>query len=202
MEKLKTHFLKAYNIIPAPIYGFLSALSGVSGDIIAILLFQGFSLNHMISALGTGPGGIFFNGGTFLSGIFALLFYLYLIKEIGKETDDPRKHKVGSFFAIISCIFFSLVGIFPTSTNIILFVLHGTVALICWLSAIVYLGIFSIIIYKNKNFSRFFTYLALMTAGIIIVFLLTWIPIIEWIMAFAVTVWITLISAYVLWRKI
>jgi hypothetical membrane protein len=202
MEKLKTHIFNIYHVIPAPVYGLLSALVGISGDIISILLFEGYSLNHMISALGTGPGGIFFNSGTFLSGIFALLFYLYLIKEIGKETDDPKKHRVGSFFAIISCIFFSLVGIFPTSTNIILFVLHGTVALICWLSAIVYLSIFSIVIYKSKNFSRFFTYLALITAGIIIVFLLTWIPIIEWIMASAVSIWIILISAYLLYRKV
>ena len=125
-----------------------------------------------------------------------------MIKAIGKDTKDPRKHKVGSFFAINSCIFFSLVGVFPTSTNIVLFVFHGTFALISLLSAIVYLSIFSILIYKSKNFSNFFTYLALITAGTIIVFLLTWNPIIEWIMAFAVTVWITLISAYVLWRKI
>jgi hypothetical membrane protein len=202
MEKLKSFIFNTYHVIPAPIYGLLSALIGISGDIISILLFEGFSLNHMISALGTGPGGIFFNSGTFLSGIFALLFYLYLIKAIGKETNDPKKHRVGSFFAITSCIFFSLVGVFPTSPNLILFVLHGTVALICWLSAIVYLSIFSILIYKSKNFSRFFTYLALITAGTIIVFLLTWIPIIEWIMASAVSIWIILISAYLLYRKV
>ncbi len=202
MGQLKTFILKTYHLIPAPIYGLLSAIIGITGDIISILLFQGYSLNHMISALGTGPGGIYFNIGTFLSGMFALLFYLYLIKAIGKETNDQKKHKVGSFFAINSCIFFSLVGVFPTSTNIVIFVLHGTFALISWLSAIVYLSIFSILIYKSKNFSRFFTYLALITAGTIIVFLLTWIPIIEWIMALAVSIWITLISAYLLYRKV
>jgi hypothetical membrane protein len=201
MEKLKTYISKIYHIVPAPVYGLLSAFVGISGDIISILLFEGYSLNHMISALGTGPGGIFFNLGTFLSGIFALLFYLYLIKAIGKDNDDPKKHRVGSVFAIISCIFFALVGVFPTSTNTIIFVLHGTFALICWLSAIVYLSIFSILIYKNKNFSSFFTYLALITAVTIIVFLLTWIPIIEWIMASAVSIWITLISAYLLFRR-
>ena len=202
MENLKTHILNIYNLIPAPIYGLLSAVVGLGGDIIAIALFPGFNLNHMISALGTGPGAMYFNIGTIISGLFALLFYLYMIKVIGKETTDPKLQKVGRFFAINSCISFSLVGFFPTSTTMILFVLHGTFALISWLSAIIYLSIFSNLIFKNKNFPNFFGYVALITAGTIIVFLLTWIPIIEWIMALEITLWITLPSTYMLYRKI
>jgi hypothetical membrane protein len=202
MEKLKTNILKILNFIPSPYYGLLSAFVGIGGDIIAIALFPSYNFNRMISALGTGPGAIYFNIGTILSGIFALLFYLYLIEVIGKETNDPKKQKVGRFFAINSCIFFSLVGVFPTSTDTILFVLHGTFALISWLSAIIYLSIFSSLIFKNKVIPKFFGYLALITAGTIILFLLTWIPIIEWIMALAITVWITLPSVYMLYRKI
>lgn len=202
MEKLKTVILNTYSLIPAPIYGLLSAIVGLSGDIISILLFQGYSLNHMISALGTGPGGVFFNMGTFLSGLFALLFYLYLIKVVRKETNDPKLYKVWSFFSINSCIFFSLVGVFPTSTNLVIFVLHGTFALFSWLSAILYLTIFSYLISKSNNFPRFFVYLALLTAVTIVAFLLTWIPLIEWIMALAVALWITLISVYTLYHKI
>lgn len=202
MEKLKTCILKILNFIPSPYYGLLSAFVGIGGDIIAIALFPSYNFNRMISALGTGPGAIYFNIGTILSGIFALLFYLYLIEVIGKETNDPKKQKVGRFFAINSCIFFSLVGVFPTSTDTILFVLHGTFALISWLSAIIYLSIFSSLIFKNKVIPKFFGYLALITAGTIILFLLTWIPIIEWIMALAITVWITLPSVYMLYRKL
>lgn len=84
----------------------------------------------------------------------------------------------------------------------IIFILHGTFALISWLSAILYLTIFSFLIFKSNNFPRFFVCLALITAGIIIVFLLTWIPIIEWIMALPVAIWITLISADLLYRKV
>ncbi|MBY8987615.1 MAG: hypothetical protein KGD61_04095 [Candidatus Lokiarchaeota archaeon] len=202
MEKLKTHILNTYNLIPAPIYGLLSAVTGFGGDFIAIALFPSFGFNHMISALGAGPGAIYFNIGTILSGIFALLFYLYMIKVIGKENIDPKLQKVGRFFAINSCIFFSLVGVFPTSTTMIIFVLHGTFALISWLSAIIYLSIFSYLIFKNRAIPKFFGYLALITVGTIIVFLLTWIPIIEWIMALGITVWITLPSVYMIYRKI
>ena len=201
MEKLKTHFLNIYNLIPTPIYGLLSALVGLGGDIIAIALFPGYNLNHMISALGVSPGAIYFNIGTILSGLFALLFYLYMIKVIGKETNNPKLQKVGRFFAINSCLFFSLVGFFPTSTNLILFVLHGTFALISWLSAIIYLSFFSYLIFENEVIPKFFGYLALITVGTIIVFLLTWIPIIEWIMALGITVWITLPSVYMLYHK-
>ena len=202
MEDLKTDILKIYNSIPAPVYGLLSAVAGLLGDVISIALFPGYSLNHMISALGAGSGALYFNVGTILSGVFAFLFYLYMIKVIGKEKTDPKLEKVGRFFAMNSCIFFSLVGVFPTSTNMIIFVLHGTFALISWLSAIIYLSIFSKLIFKNKVLPKFFAYLALITAGTIIAFLLTWIPIIEWIMALAITVWITLPSVYMLYRKI
>ncbi|MHA1458653.1 MAG: hypothetical protein ACTSQR_03215 [Promethearchaeota archaeon] len=201
MEKLKTNILKIVNFIPRPYYGLLSAFAGLGGDVIAIALFPGYNFNHMISALGTGPGAIYFNIGTIFSGIFALLFYLYLIEVIGEETNDPKLQRVGRFFAINSCIFFSLVGIFPTSTNMVLFVLHGTVALISWFSAIIYLSIFSKLIFKNKILPKFFGYLGLITAGTIVVFLLTWIPIIEWIMALVITVWIILPSVYMLYRK-
>ncbi|NVM17446.1 MAG: hypothetical protein HWN80_07000 [Candidatus Lokiarchaeota archaeon] len=202
MKQLKTHILKTYHLIPAPIYGLLSAIVGLGGDIISIILFQGYSIKHMISALGTGPGGIYFNFGTILSGIFAYLFYLHLYKVIGKETTAPKLHRIGRRFALNSCVFFSLVGVFPTSTNNIIFVLHGTFALISWLSAIIYLIIFSLLILKTNIIPKFFVYLALTTGGTIIVFLLTWIPLIEWIMALAVSIWITLISVYLLIRKI
>ena len=58
MEKLKTYVLNTYNSIPAPIYGLLSAIVGLSGDVISIALFEGYNFNRMISVLGTGPGGI------------------------------------------------------------------------------------------------------------------------------------------------
>jgi hypothetical protein len=202
MEKIKTYILHIYNLIPAPIYGLLSAIVGLSGDVISVLLFQGYNLNHMMSALGTGAGGIFFNLGTFLSGIFALLFYLYLIKVMGKETNDIKLYKAWSIFTITSCILFSLIGVFPTSKNTIIFLLHGTFTLISLLSAILYLTLFSYLISRSNNFPRFFVYLALITTVTIVVFLFTWIPITEWTMALAVAVWITLISAYMLYCKI
>jgi hypothetical protein len=200
MEKLKLYFLTFNNFVPAPVYGLLSAIVGLSGDIISILLFEGYSINRMISVLGMGPGGIFFNIGTILSGIFALFFYLHLSKVIG--VNDPLLYKYGRFFAVVSCVFFSLVGVFPSSKNMIIFVIHGTVALISWMSAIIYLGIFSYLIFKSNDISKLFGYLALITAGSVIVFLLTWKPLIEWIMAIAISIWITSISLYLLFRKI
>ncbi|MHA1235578.1 MAG: hypothetical protein ACTSQL_10890, partial [Promethearchaeota archaeon] len=85
MEKLKTNILKIVNFIPRPYYGLLSALVGIGGDIIAISLFPNFNLSNMISDLGTGPGAIFFNIGTFLSGVFALLTYLYIVEILENE---------------------------------------------------------------------------------------------------------------------
>ena len=62
-----TLFFKNYGSI----FGILSVSVGVIGDLIALYLFPGYSIfSNMISELGVGPGGIFFNIGVFFSGNF------------------------------------------------------------------------------------------------------------------------------------
>ncbi|MFW9936776.1 MAG: hypothetical protein ACFFD5_03960, partial [Candidatus Thorarchaeota archaeon] len=65
---------KVFDIIPGAIFGILSVIVGLLGDFLALLFFPEYNLTLMISKLGIGPGGIFFNVGTILSGFFAFLF--------------------------------------------------------------------------------------------------------------------------------
>jgi hypothetical membrane protein len=203
MGKLKTYILKILNFIPRPFYGLLSAIVGIGGDIIAILLFPDFDLNYMISDLGTGPGAIYFNIGTFLSGFFALLTYLHIVEILEKENiNHPKVLRIGKVFAINSCVFFALIGVFPAvRSNILLFTIHGGVTLISLVSGIIYLSSFSYLFFKSERFSGLVGYLPLMTVSCILPFLFSWHPIMEWIMTFGITFWVVAISIYLLYHK-
>ncbi len=204
MEKLKTNILKILNFIPRPYYGLLSALAGIGGDIMAISLFPGFDLNYMISDLGTGPGAIFFNIGTFLSGVFALLTYLHIVEILENENiNRPKVLKIGKVFAINSCVFFALIGVIPSvRSNIILFAVHGAIALISLISGIIYLSCFSYLFFKSEEFSGLVGYLPLIAVICIAPFLFSWHPVTEWIMTVGITFWVVAISIYMLHHKI
>ena len=203
MEKLKINILQILNFIPRPFYGLLSAIVGIAGDIIAILLFPDFDLSYMISDLGTSPGAIYFNIGTFLSGVFALLTYLHIVEILENENiNHPKVLRIGKMFAINSCVFFALIGVFPSvRSNILLFAVHGAVALISLVSGIIYLSAFSYLFFKSEKFSGLVGYLPLITISCIVPFLFSWHPITEWIMTFGITIWIILISIYLLYYK-
>jgi len=204
MEKLKINILQILNFMPLPFYGLLSAFVGIAGDIIAILLFPNFDLGYMISDLGTGPGAIYFNIGTFLSGVFAILTYLHIVEILEKENiNHPKVLRIGKVFAINSCVFFALIGVFPSvRSNLLLFVVHGMVALISLLSGVIYLSAFSYLFFKSEKFSGLVGYLPLIAVSCIVPFLFSWHPITEWIMTFGITFWVVAISIYMLYHKL
>jgi len=204
MEKLKINILKALNFIQRPYYGLLSAIVGIAGDIIAISLSPDFDLSYMISDLGTGPGAIYFNIGTFLSGVFAILTYLHIVEILEKENlNHPKVLRIGKVFAINSCVFFALIGVIPSvRSNILLFAAHGAVALISLISGVIYLSVFSYLFFKSEKFSGLVGYLPLIAVSCIVPFLFSWHPITEWIMTVGITFWVVAISLYMLYRKI
>jgi hypothetical membrane protein len=189
-------------VVPWPYWGLFSVIIGLLGDLISFIMYPNYNLTLMVSDLGTGPGGVFFNLGTILSGIFALLFYIYLGPHLKVENVNVRIHKIAMTLAILSCIFFIFIGIFPSMrSNSVLFILHGTTAVICWICGIGYLSLFGILIYKSDKFLRFHSYASYAVALIEIVFLFTWIPLIEWIMVFAISFWILFLTIYIFQNK-
>ncbi|MFW9952893.1 MAG: hypothetical protein ACFFKA_22455 [Candidatus Thorarchaeota archaeon] len=188
---------------PKSLFGFLSVIIGLIGDLLAFLFFPEYNLTYMISALGVGPGGIFFNLGLTLSGIFALCFYLNLIKIVGRNTEKIILLKIAKIFSINSCIFYCLIGIFPAMQEYyIIGFLHGLSAIICWISAIIYLGAFGILFLKNCNFLKIHSLVAFITASSFVILLFTWNPITEWIMTFNIIIWIILIASYIMVKKL
>lgn len=194
---------KLLNIMPGGLYGVLSIIIGLIGDFLAIIYFPGYNiLDNMASDLGIGNGGIFFNLGMIFSGLVAIPFYVYLSKILKTETVNEAVRRYFLYFAIISCITFALIGVFPSIESLfIIFFLHGLCALISWISAILYLVLFSFLILRDQRFSKFKAYLGLVPASTITIFLFTWQPLIEWSISFTIILWIIVIASYTLYKK-
>jgi len=193
---------KIYKVIPGPYWGILSMIVGILGDIIAVSMTPDYNLDRMVSYLGTGPGALFFNLGTILSGLFALLFYIYLSPILKSKNVNEDIHKTALVFAILSCIFFILIGVFPSVlTNSALIIIHGFVAMMSLMCGSVYKSLFGYMMLKGDKFLKLHTYSAIIVVVIEIAFLLTWTPLIEWMMVIAITYWIFMLSIHIFIRK-
>ncbi|TFG30397.1 MAG: hypothetical protein EU532_01225 [Promethearchaeota archaeon] len=203
MEREANLIDKLLDLISGGVFGLISVIVILVGDIIAFSYFPGYSIfNNMVSELGVGPGGIFFNIGLIISGIIIIPYYIDLGKSfIGKEIkENLRKFAISS--AIISCITYTLLGFFPSvETNPIIYITHGTLATISIASGFGYLTSYSILMLKADNFNKIQACHGFIVAGVYAIFLFIWIPIIEWIMTFCIISWITSNSISLLYKR-
>jgi len=203
LEKLNKSSSAVFKFIPGSIFGFASVIIGLGGDALTLSLTPYYNLDLMISKLGIGPGGIFFNIGTILSGLFAGPFYIYLEIVLKREEINSKVLEGALGSALISCLFFILVGIFPsTDSNIFILYLHGVFSLFSFLSALLYFLLFSFLLFKSSQFMKFHAYIGSVQVGLIILFLFTWHPISEWLMTFGLIIWIMTISTHLIYNQI
>jgi hypothetical protein len=200
--KINEILTRVFNFMPGPFFGIVSTIIGLLGDILAIIFFPSYTLSQMISILGTGAWGVFFNFGTIFSGIFALPFYFYLERVFAKENLYGKVRKAAIISAVISCMFFILIGIFPSYENNVFFLYaHGFSTLFCFLSGVGYILLFSFLFYKSLQFPNTLVYIGLFQTGLMVLFLLTWNPVTEWMMTFGIIIWILSLSFYMIYKK-
>lgn len=204
MDKPTKFIDKLLEVIPGGIFGLISVVLVIIGELIAFLLFPGYNIfKNMVSELGAGPGGIFFNVALIISGIIMIPYYIHLAKSFSGEeiNENLRKHAI--LAAIISCITFSFLGVFPSLEDItLIYFTHGILAGISIASGLIYLICYSILMLKAQNYSKSQAYHGFFVAGIYATFLMTWIPIVEWVMNLAIMSWITANSIYMLHHKL
>ena len=165
---------RLYSFIPGHLFGIASTLIGLMGDVLGIIFYSGYNLGLMISVLGTGSGGFFFNLGTILSGFLAIFLYLYLEKILSRDGVSRRLRKGALISAIFSCIFFIAIGIFPSyEDNLFFLYAHGISTLICFVSGATYLVLFSYIFKKSSIFPNILAYIGYLQTILIIIFLLS-----------------------------
>jgi len=190
-------------VISGGVFGLVSVIIIILGEVIAILLFSGYSIfENMISELGAGPGAIFYNLSVIISGIIIIPYYLHLAECASGENIKQNLRKYAFSAALISCITYSLLGIFPSiESDAIIYLTHGILAAISISSGLGYLLLYSILMLRAQNFSKYQAYHGFIVAVIYAAFLLTWIPIVEWVMNLAILSWITTNSLYMLYLK-
>jgi hypothetical membrane protein len=192
---------KLFKIIPGGIFGLLSVIIIIIGDFLAYLSFPGYNVyKNMVSDLGIGPGGTFFNISIIISGIIIIPYYINLAKLFKGKDILPNLRKYAIFTSIISCITYSLLGFFPaTKDDKMIFIAHGVLATISIATGLGYLLLFSILMIKAENFSNIQAYHGFMVALLYFLFLITWNSLLEWIMNFAIISWIIINSLYILY---
>ena len=199
MERLKLHTDKL-TPVHGGLFGILSISIGILCDLLSYLYFPGYNMvDNLVSELGVGPGGIFFNIGIVITGILFIPFYICLGKSFSTEKINPNIKKVAVVSALISSITFSLIGFFPLSEeNILINATHGTLAVIHWIHALISIVIFGILMIQDDNYTKFQAYYSFAVGLIIITFFLTQIPLTEWIWTISIVVWILANSLYML----
>ena len=89
MERLNLYTNKFLDYFPGFIFGIIAIIIGLTGDFLAISLYPGYSITKdMVSTLGVGPGAIYFNLGTFYSGLIAIPFYIDLGRLLRNENEN------------------------------------------------------------------------------------------------------------------
>ena len=199
MERLKL-LTDKLTPVHGGIFGILSISIGILCDLLSYLYFPGYNMvDNLVSELGVGPGGIFFNIGIVITGILFIPFYICLGKSFSTEKINPNIKKVAVVSALISSITFSLIGFFPlTEMNILINATHGTLAVIHWIHALISIVIFGILMIQDDNYTKFQAYYSFAVGLIIITFFLTQIPLTEWIWTISIVVWILANSVYML----
>ena len=204
MERRRKFIDKLLVIAPGGVYGILSVIVRIFCDFLAYLFFPGYNIfDNMVSDLGIGPGGIFFSLGLVISGILSIPFYVTLARSLRSDDANEKMRKAALKFFYISDITYILLGVFPSiEENFIIYFAHGTLALISWLTGVVYLILFSYLMLKDSKYSTLPAYSGFFLIGFVFIFIFTWIPFFEWVMTLAWMFWLIYISIYILYHKL
>jgi len=189
---------------PGGFFGIVSVLIRLMGDFIAILNTPNYDMvDDLISDLGVGPGAIFFSLGLIFSGILSIPFYISLRNIFRSEEINGNLRNIAVVFSGISIITYILLGFFPSDpNNVLIFIMHGVISLISWVTGAGYLTLYSYMTIKYKKSSRFLGYFGYCVVGTVILFIFTWVPVTEWIMTFSIMSWIVVLSLIMIYDKI
>ncbi|MFX0000446.1 MAG: DUF998 domain-containing protein [Candidatus Hermodarchaeota archaeon] len=186
------------------LFGFFGALFVLVGLLITAFFTPGFNpLDYTISSLGEGNARSLFSISFVVAGSLLIPFYIYLKKEL--EAIEEHIGKLATGVAIFSNMCIGLVGIIPNETfdPVAFFTFHGIVAGVSFIGTSIYIVLYSILMYKGPQslmykgptFKRYLAYLGFTIGFVLILFVSTLNPLLEWILAFLTVSWI-LIAAF------
>ncbi|MFW9828370.1 MAG: DUF998 domain-containing protein [Candidatus Thorarchaeota archaeon] len=170
---------------------------------ITAFLSPGYTpLERMISDLGYYRAKSLFSIGFVVAGSLLIPFYISLEKELINIKEVVRRFATG--IAIVTNVCIALVGIIPDETYIDAFkIFHGIIAVVSFVGSSVYIVLYSILMYqgpeskmyKGPRFKKYLAYYGFLIGILMLVFILTQIPLLEWILAMCMLTWI-IIAAF------
>lgn len=222
MSKGNEFFDKLFSIIPGYIFGIISFIVGLLGNIVALLVTPEYIMwQSSISQLGLLTGGIFLRIGLIVSNFFAIPFIVYLGRAVkdGNVNKNLIKLSIGSgIFSTISVI---LTEIF-TGTDPLNVYLHGIFAFLSWVGGASTCLLFGFLMLKNINFTKATAVISLIIGGIFLTYLIPFfitiicsyvcfsfgamvyliMPVWEWALIFTILLWYLFNSVYILHKKL
>lgn len=180
------------------LFGFFGVLFVAIILPIAAFLTPGYTpLRHTVSSLGEGPAKSLFSIGFVVSGSLLIPFYIYLERELVNIADNIRRLATG--ISIFTSVCIALVGIIPDETYIDAFLIfHGLIAFIAFAGSSIYIVLYSILMYhgpkstmyKGPTFKKFLAYYGFIIGGVFILLMITFNPLVEWILTILVLIWV------------
>ncbi len=191
---------KFFKPVPMGLTGFMAFIITVIGFMLAASYIPKFSIfNTMLSDLGNGEGGIFFNGALIISGLLALPFYFYLINLLNTHNLNRKLQALLIINCLLTITAYILLGFFPSiGINLFFEFIHGALTLICWLSGMIFYSSFSYLVLKYKELTRFHALIGFSASASLLIGVITWSPISEWIMTFFISLFILTNSLYLI----
>ncbi len=203
MNKVEKFIEKLLDLVPGGFYALLSMCIGLSFIFTAMANFPGYNMiDYYVSNLGVGPGlsAPVFNIGLFLAGLIAIPFFIYLGNVLEEEGEDDPKRKWAVRISVIGCLALSTVGCFPASKGFS-YIMHIIFAGIFFICGLLFCILFSIVMLKDSRYSKSQSILGFMVGISFAFFLMTGVPLTEWIVFFCIVFWVIENGIYTLYKK-
>ena len=179
-------------------FGLIGALILTSCVIVAAFLTPGYDPRvDTVSSLGYGIAKSLFSIGFVIGGSLGIPFFIYLERELENIKEVVRRLATGISILTSTCV--ALVGIIPDETYIEMFlVFHVFVASFAFLGSGIYITLYSYLMYKapktklysGPKFKKILSYYGFCINIPVVLFMVSWSAIIEWILFFLIFAWV------------
>ncbi len=180
------------------LFGFFGALFILIILPITIVFTPGYSpVKDTVSMLGEGNAKSLFSIGFVVCGSLLIPFYIYLERELVNIAENIRRLATG--VAIFTNVCIALVGIIPDHTYMDAFLaFHAFVAGVSFVGSSIYIVLYSILMYKGPKsviyrgpaFKKYLAFYGFLIGFVLVLFLFTFNPLIEWILAMLIISWV------------
>ena len=187
-------------------FGLLGITIALSFILTSAILTPNYSpLLNTVSSLGEGVAKTLFSIGFVVAGSLGIPFYIQLERELINIKDGIRRLATG--VSIFSCVCVALVGIIPDPSHLdLFFAFHYFVAFVSFGGTSTYIGLYSYLMYKGGSsisykgpkFKRYLSFLGMAIVINFLVLLLSFQPIVEWILTILIIIWILITAIQML----